>query len=165
MIGANVRQFASCVLFVCSLSPLPVQAASCSVSTAGLAFGAYDLLSAAPLTSSVTVRLTCMLQPSDPPAVLVGAVLSVSPGLSGSYSPRQMVNGTERMSYNVYTTNSYTTVWGNGTGGTGVRTTSFVLNHANPTRFSDTTGYGRVPALQDVGAGDYADSLVVSVDF
>lgn len=145
---------------------LPAQAVTCGAATTGLAFGAYDLLSPAPRSATANVRVTCSLSPGDGPAQrVVGALVLLSPGLSGSYGQRQMASGGERMNYNVFTTNAYATVWGNGAGGTGVQGFAFTLNPAQPTRFRDLTGYGRVPALQDLGAGSYTDTLVVTVFF
>ena len=144
----------------------PAAAFTCGASTAGLAFGAYDPLAPAPLTSTVTLRVTCSLQPSDPPGPrVVGSTVQLSAGTSGSFVARQLASGTNRMNYNVYTTNAYATVWGDGAGATGTRSTSMLLTPGNPTRFMDLTGYGRVNALQDVPAGSYADSLIVSVFF
>lgn len=148
------------------LAAAPAQAVTCGASTAGLAFGAYDLLSPAPLLADASVRITCSLQASDGPAQrVVASLIALSTGASGTYAARQMRAGAERMNYNVYTTSAYTTVWGSGSGGTGVRGVAFTLNPARPTRFADVTGYGRVPALQDVGVGSYSDALVVTVYF
>lgn len=149
----------------CAVAPL-AHAVTCGASTAGLAFGAYNLLSPAPLTASATVRVTCSLQPSDGPAQrVVASVVMLSRGLSNSFAMRQMGSGANRLNYNVFTTNAYTTVWGDGSAGTQVHGFAFTLNPAFPTRFRDLTGYGRVPALQDVAAGSYADTLVVTVFF
>lgn len=150
---------------LCGLAPL-AQAVTCGASTAGLAFGAYDLLAPAPLTATANVRITCSLQPSDGPAQrVVASTISLSRGLSNSYAMRQMGSGANRLNYNVFTTNAYTTVWGDGSGGTQVQGIAFTLNPAFPTRFRDLAGYGRVPALQDVAAGSYTDTLVVTVFF
>ena len=152
-------------IVLCGAAPL-AQAVTCGASTAGLAFGAYNLLSPSPLTANATVRITCSLQPSDGPAQRVVAFpITLSQGWSNSFATRQMGSGANRLNYNVFTTNTYTTVWGDGSGGTQVLGVSFTLNPAFPTRFRDLTGYGRVPALQDVAAGSYQDALLVTLTF
>jgi spore coat protein U-like protein len=164
-VSARIAAWCRAAVLAGALSPPSVGAVTCGVSTAGLAFGAYDVIAPAALTSTATIRLTCARQATDPVVVFAAAQFFVSRGIGNNYAQRQMANGAERMNYNLYTTNTYATVWGDGSGSTGIRTTSFLLTRGNPTQSRDVTGYGRVPALQDVAAGSYADSLVVSVNF
>lgn len=143
-----------------------VEAVACSASTAGLAFGPYNLLAPAPLASTATVQITCSLQPEDGPTQrVVASRIALSAGGSGTFSQRQMASGGDRLNYNVFTTNGYSTVWGDGSGGSATRFVAFTLNPARPTRSQDLVGYGRVPALQNAAAGTYSDVLVVTVTF
>lgn len=148
-----------------ALLAAPAHAVSCSVSTAGLAFGAYDVLSTVPLVSTVTVRIACARDAGDSPVVRVAATIALSAGLSGSHAQRQMAGGSQRLNYNVFTTSGYGTVWGDGSGGSVTRSASLQLTPGQPSAFVDLTGHGRVPALQDVAPGTYADALVVTVEF
>lgn len=160
----NTLRVVACVASL--LVPQPVQAVACSASTAGLAFGPYNLLSPVPVTSTATVRITCSLEPADGPTQrVVASRISLSAGGSGSVSQRQMASGNNRLNYNIFTTNGYGTVWGDGSGGSATRSVAFTLNPARPTRSEDLVGYGRVPALQDPAAGTYGDVLVVTVMF
>jgi spore coat protein U-like protein len=67
----------------------------------------------------------------------------------------------DQLRYNVYLDPAKTTVWGDGTQGTQF------FSIRNPSLRDRTTVpiYGRVPAGQDVGAGTYADTLVITVNY
>lgn len=56
------------------------------------------------------------------------------------------------------TNTARTIIWGDGTSGTSIVT---VNNVRNTTR----TVYGRIPALQDVRAGSYSETLTVTVTY
>jgi spore coat protein U-like protein len=149
----------------CTIAPA-AQAVVCSAATSGLAFGGYDMLSPAPLTATVNVRVTCSLQSADGPAQrVVASVIALSPGLSGTFAQRQMASGAARMNYNVFTSNAYASVWGDGAGASSTRSTALTLNPARPSRAEDVTGYGRATALQDLLPGQYSDTLLVTVSF
>src|SRR5205085_11704978 len=69
--------------------------------------------------------------------------------------------GAARLNYNMYTTPSYTIVWGDGTSGTSVENYNANQNQ-NQISFTD---YGRVPASQFVTAGSYTDTITVTVTY
>ena len=87
---------------------------------------------------------------------------AINPGNSGSFpGTRYMVNGSYQLNYNVYTSNSYATIWGDGTGGTSTQT---VVATGVPNQ--TLTAYGQVPAGQTtVPAGAYNDTLTVTVTY
>jgi len=120
------------------LMPCVVHAATCTVATNTFNFGNYDPMSAAPTTMTV----------------------DLSTGSSGSYFPRAMNTGTDTLTYNLYTTASLTTVWGNGTGGTGDIVQTF--KNKSTTIFNV---YGQITAQQNVIPGSYSDSITVTVGF
>ncbi len=128
---------------------------ACSVSTTGANFGAYDTLSAIVLDTTGSIFLSCDEAP--PPSVVTAIGRS---GNSGVFNPRQMklTTGSDLMSYNLYTNNARTIIWGDGTGGTNLITTKVRKN-----RPVTLTVYGRVPAGQDVSVGTYSDTLVVTI--
>ena len=135
------------------------RAVSCNVSATSVAFGSYNVFNASPLnaTGTITVHCTNLL------ALFVNYTIKLSKGLSGSYAPRQMANGANRLNYNLYTDATRLTVWGDGSGGMSFVSDSFLavllgvtLNH---------TVYGRVPALQNVAVGSYSDNITVTLTF
>jgi len=95
-------------------------------------------------------------------------------GSSGSYALRTMKQGTAQLGYNLYTTISAATVFGNGTGGSSVVTyciPQLLLPCLNAT-YTGSPGqpfsipvYGQIAARQDVIFGAYGDSLTVTVTF
>ncbi|HEX7112094.1 MAG TPA: spore coat U domain-containing protein [Mizugakiibacter sp.] len=149
-------------------SPL-VRAARCTISTSGLSFGVYDPLAGSASTANGSVSLNCRYSGAD---FLFGftANVTLSPGLSGSYLARTLRAGAEQLRYNLYIDPSHTSVFGDGSGGTQAVSECF------PGLFGGCVGgsgnspvtipvYGQMPGSQDVGAGSYADNLVVTVTF
>ena len=59
---------------------------------------------------SVAVQCTIGILPSFQ--------VALSTGGSGSYATRKMSNGTDTLSYNLYTDAGHTIIWGDGSGGT-----------------------------------------------
>jgi len=149
------------MLMAASFALLPVfaQAAShCSVSTNNYSFGNYDPMS--PLPTNVTgtnlISVTCNGNGS------ATITVDLSTGSSGVYFPsRQMTAAftTDVLKYNLYTSASLTTVWGDGSGGSG----DVVIPYAMGT--SNFTVYGQIPAQQNIGAGSYTDTITVTVTF
>lgn len=148
--------------------PLPAAAlclgCSCSASTTGVSFGAYYPLSGSGVDAAGNVRVSCQ-------AVLnlfgtIGYSIALSTGHSGTFTPRHMDNAGNPLNYNLYTTDTYTTIWGNGTGGTGVVTGSITLSLLLPNTFVDHTVYGRIPASQTSAVvGNYGDTITVTVTY
>jgi spore coat protein U-like protein len=136
--------------------PAPAEAAlKCTVSTVGVAFGAYDVFSSSPLASAGSVTVSCKgaKHGLDPISV------SLSSGNSGSFQPRKMFRGFETLDYNLYLDPGNTQIWGNGTGGS-LRYNSVASN--GPITLNI---FGRIPAGQDISAGTYSDTIVVTLDF
>ena len=128
---------------------------ACTVSTAGVAFGAYDILNPAPHNGVGSISLVCFHR--DRPEIAIGS------GQWGSFTQRKMANGNARLNYNLYTNASRTIVWGDGSNGTATVSPSGVKSGSN--RHYDVTVYGGMPAAQNVAAGTYADVLFVTVIF
>lgn len=132
---------------------------ACTVSTAPLVFGNYDPTSGAAVDSTGTVTVTCTAVTS----ISVNYTIALGTGLGGSYSPRQMTSGVNALPYNLYTNASRSTVWGDGSGGTSLVSDGYTLGLLVVTR--DYTAYGRIPGSQNVAAGAYADTVVVTVTY
>jgi spore coat protein U-like protein len=131
-------------------APAADRGAPCSVSVGAIAFGAYDSFSPLPLDSTGVIELDC------PPG---RATIALGTGQSGTFTPRALSGpGGERLSYNLYLDATRAVVWGDGTGGT-------VTAPFSTDRGRRLTVYARVFAGQDVSAGTYADTIVLTVDF
>jgi spore coat protein U-like protein len=128
---------------------------NCTISTAALAFGSYDPVVAHASTNldgTGTVTVACTK----------GAVATVGLGLGSNAagSTRRMTNGaSEYLTYELYQDAGRATVWGNS--GAGLYSPG-----AAPSKTArNFTVYGRVTSNQDVVAGNYADTVVATVNF
>lgn len=128
-------------------------AVSCSISSPGLFFGAINPLSSAEISSIGTINLNCTGGP-------VTYTIKLSQG-NGSIVQRVMKSGTNNLKYNLYTSNSYSTVLGDGTAG------SLAINGSSATDVTADTYsvYGKVSniGLSSTVAGAYNDSVSVTI--
>lgn len=122
--------------------------AACTVSATGVNFGTYDPFDSANLDSTGNVAVTC--SPSAPYSI------ALSPG-SATQTNREMRNGAEVLTYNLFTDATRTTPWGDGTGAT-LTVGGSGLSGSHPI-------YGRIAARQNVRAGSYSDFITVTVSF
>lgn len=136
-------------------APAAYAAVSCSVTATGVAFGVYTPLQTAALAANGTIAISCT-------GVLYDvATVSLSTGLSGTYTNRTLKSGAAALDYNLYTSANGSQIWGNGTGGTG--TGQAVLWFFAPT--ANLTVYGTVNAGQDPAPGSYLDTITVTVNY
>lgn len=127
---------------------LPAAADVCSVSVVGPSFGIYDTTSRSPNDAVGRVQISCKS----------GATVTVSTGGSGTYFPRAMRSGASTLAYNLFVNAARTGILGTWGGGTQV---IFVAQGNNRT----VPIFGRIPPLQDVAPGVYADTLIATVFF
>jgi len=135
---------------------------SCRVTSTGdIAFGTYDpadvnFSTALPGTGSVSVRCTRGTVAN----VALDQGLNAAGGSTCAAPVRRMSDGgTERLAYSIYQDAARTTAWG--------------CDAANDQTFTSAasnvattlTTYGQVPAGQDVAAGNFTDTVTVSVTF
>jgi spore coat protein U-like protein len=140
-----------------------LSAVSCSVSAVGPAFGVYSPLNATPTYANGSITATCTLLSGG--TTSVSLVSSYSTGSSGSYATRTLLAGTQLLDYNLYFDAAYTQIRGNGTGGSQQGGANFTLTPSAPTGQTTSIIYGRIPAAQDVGAGSYMDTIVVTITY
>lgn len=127
---------------------------SCSVSSAGLTFGAYDLLGRAQVTGTGTLTVQC----TGTGGVTVNVALSTG---SGSCTTRTLKSSSNSLDYNIYTTSGLTTVWCDPT--TRVPLSfSFPSNNQPQLVSQNVTMYGAVAAGQSVPSGTYSDTLLAT---
>lgn len=135
----------------------------CTVSAQPLSFGNYDSMGNTPLDAQGRVTYRC----SNRAGVVNGTArgkwtveISLSPGNAGSFR-RHLQGPSDRLTYNVYADAQRQVIWGDGTAGTRV-----VSEHAKPNDHEVVIPvYGRIVGAQDVRAGTYSDSLIVTIDF
>lgn len=124
---------------------------TCTVSAADLNFGNYTSAQGTNLDQSTTVTVNC--------TNLLPYSVALSTG-SGTYTNRTMTDSgsANPLNYNLYTDGTYTTVWGDSSGSTGVVT-------GTGTGSSQAlTVFGRVPSSQTPGGtGVYTDKTPITV--
>ncbi len=135
------------------LSSVAAIAATCSIGTTPVSFGAYDVFSTIPVDITGSITFNCDA------AASVSVVLSK--GGSSTYNPRRMLSGIEQLNYNLYLDAAKSTIWGDGTG-----STSIYSNPSTPVNQNVTvTIYGSVPARQNAKVGSYSDTVTVTINY
>jgi spore coat protein U-like protein len=133
---------------------------ACYITTLALQFGAIHPSSSAHADSVGQLSVTC----TDAPGTPIRYSLSLSGGLAGAFTPRRMRSGGEAgLKYNLYVDAARSLVWGDGNGGT----VNVVGDHrmVGSTVTKHYPVYGRIFAGQNVPAGVYGDSILISLDF
>jgi spore coat protein U-like protein len=130
-------------------------AANCTITTAPVAFGAYDPVgvnAAADLLATGTVTVACTK--GAPTTIDLGNGTNF---LAGS---RRMASATDFMNYALYKDAARTSVWGTGlAGGT---TAAYTAASVAATAI---TVYGTVPMAQNVSVGAYSDTVVATINY
>jgi spore coat protein U-like protein len=132
---------------------------NCLVSSGDLAFGTYTPAAGA-LTGSSTVAVRCTAG--------TAFTVALSTGQEASYAPRKLNNGSgSELEYNLFTTNAYATVWGDGTNSTA--TQSGTGAGMGAAQAQNLTVYGQLPdnAANQLAppSASYADNIVVTVTY
>ena len=149
------------LMLIAMLPSTAAIAVNCTIASAGFNFGNYDTFSTVPLDSAATISVTCNNPVKGPKKQPIPVMLTLSPGNSGSFTTRYMTpisGGTDYLYYNLSTSPSHTTVFGDGTGGSDM-VTALVSKEAP----LNVKIYGRIPAKQNVIAGSYSDLITVTV--
>ena len=144
---------------------------TCTLSTNGLAFGSYAPTSATAVTANGSISFTCTYTGTG-----FTANLTISPGNSGTYTNRTLNFGGQSLNYNIYVNAADTEIFGGGTGGGVSGTYYYFLCYAGGgvvcTGGSGQSGtqyvapmYGLLPAGQDVSAGTYSDTIIVTLTY
>lgn len=138
-----------CVLFLLAFNSFSY--AQCTVTATNINFGNYDITSTTNATSTGTITVTCS---ND-----TNVVISIGQSIYGGINPRKMKHTiyNDFLNYNIYQNAGMTIIWGDGTNGT----SPMIVNRIG--RNKTYTYYGVLFAGQDVSAGNYTDSLTVTV--
>ena len=141
------------VTLVFSTTPGEAQlGVNCSITTGGVAFGAYDVFSAAPVDAAGSVTYQCTLGAS--------VVVQLGPGSAGTFTPRTLRRSGEPLNYNLYLDAARTQVWGNGTSGTSTYSNFVTISFPVVVPI-----HARIFAGQNVTVGSYNDSVVATIVF
>lgn len=143
--------------------PLPAWAQSCAAALNPVAFGVYNRRLANDTTTTSSLTITCSGILPIGVTLLVNYTVKFGPGLSGNQLARRMYSGTKSLLYQLRYGSQNGALWGDGTGGTTFASGSWLLGIFTPPQVY--TVYGRIPTGQNVGAGSYADTVLVTVSY
>lgn len=136
----------------------------CAVTANDMDFRQWaNLLS--PHTTTTTVSVTCNVGPgqtSSGTTIANTYKVTLSPGKSANQTMREMRNTSgNAIKYNIYLNSNYTSVFGDGTGGT-----SNLEGTVSATANDTYTVYGRTQVdTNNPTPGDYVDNLTLTVSF
>ena len=159
----HVRLLMAMAALMCAHSVQAVcVACTCTVTVTSIVFAPVNPLQTPNTDSSGNVRVGC----GGAVSLAIAFTVALSPGGSNSSAARTMSSGGAKLGYNLYTDNTYATIWGDGTG-SGVLVSGNVLldlfGSSTPQNF---TVYGRIPGRQtSVAPGAYSDSLIVTLTY
>lgn len=156
VVAASAFSIGSPASAATATAPMAVTAtvqSACIVAVTPLAFGSYDPTSGSPKDGTSIVTVTC----TSGTSFTVG--LSAGGASGATVTTRQMVNGSNRLNYALYSDANHSINWGNTAGND---TPAAMIATALP---SQLTVYGRVGASQNVPAGLYTDSVTVTVNY
>jgi spore coat protein U-like protein len=135
---------------------------TCTVSASGIAFGNYNPLS--PTGDSAVGSWSVICNAIGSGSATVAGTLTLSTGSSGNYAARTMKSGTHALQYNIYLTPSHAQIMGDGSAGTFAPSDSGTVTAGQVYQVTGSM-YGFMPPSQDVPAGSYSDSIVVTVTY
>ena len=157
---AGLRELAASATLVLCAWGAAAAAQTCTVGTAGVAFGTYDGQAATANESSGHVDVSCTCSGGD--CVDFSYTIELQPGGSGSTSNRWMTRsgGTETLNYGLFQDSSRVVPWGLDPNS---MTNLYTANLFSS--FQRSPVYGRIPAAQHVVPGTYADTVGVVITY
>jgi spore coat protein U-like protein len=154
------------VVAACLLAMVPTARAAvtftCTVGATGVAFGTYNPLS--PVGDSAVGSWTVTCNALGSGSATVAGTLTLSAGSSGSYAARTMKSGTHALQYNIYASAGHSQVIGDGSAGTFALSDSGTVTAGQVYQITGSM-YGFMPPSQDIAAGSYTDTIVVTVTY
>jgi spore coat protein U-like protein len=125
--------------------------AVCSVTATDLNFGVYNAQAGSAATSTTVVKATCT------PGTTYNVALNAG-GAGNIYAGRQMTSGPNKLNYQLYRNAARSDIWGNTIG------TDTVTGSGSGLAV-DHTVYGSLAAAQVVPAGNYQDTITVTISY
>lgn len=131
--------------------------ANCTITADPLDLGTYDGVGANASTPLATgdSDITVLCTSGASATVTLGQGLNAGGGSTDADPNRRLTDGSNFLSYGLFTDNGRSDEWGN-TAGTGVA-------HTGTGSAATLTVYGSIPAGQTVPAGSYADTVVATI--
>jgi spore coat protein U-like protein len=130
---------------------------NCTTSATALGFGTYTPGNGA-LAASSNITVNCTK------STVYTIALNTGTTSGDSFTQRLMASGANLLRYNLYTTATFATVWGDGTGGTATQAGT----GAGKATASTFKVYGQLPdsaANQAAVPGSYTDTITVTVAY
>jgi spore coat protein U-like protein len=130
-------------------------ASNCLVTAAPLAFADYDASNTVDGSANLSVRCST----GTPYTIKLGG------GVNGTVTQRLLSDGTNNLEYNLYTSATRTTVWGETVG---INTVPGTGQGMSSTKANTHTVYGTIAnsdANQDAPTGLYTDTVAVTVEY
>lgn len=162
---ARLLALALALLLACAKAYPQSNGITCGLTSYAMGFGSYDPSSQAATDGSGSVGVNCTdSTKTGGSAQSVSVTLASGTGSYGSFATRQMqlAGGGDRLAYNLYIDSARSQIWGDGTS-----YSAQTLLISNIPRFGSKSGsltfYGRIPALQNVSAGNYADYVTITI--
>jgi spore coat protein U-like protein len=146
-------------MLILLIPSLAEAASSCAFTSAlGMNFGVYADSAASATDATTSVVITCTRDNGPTPT----ATLQIGPSAgSGLVTTRSLRSGGNILNYNLYRDSGRTQVWGQ-TSGVDTSSVNFFINN-NSSGSATMVVYGRIPALQNVPAGTYSDSVQITI--
>lgn len=133
---------------------------TCSLSSSALTFPAYDPSSTSPTDGLGTVVVTCINnQPISVPSA-TRVQLRIGASANGTVTDRKMASNGDSLQYGICSDPGFNANWDNGLYAPSKSTGEMTLNVPKNVTF---TLYGRIPPQQNIRAGFYSDSLLLTV--
>jgi spore coat protein U-like protein len=159
MIGLLVNM-AQAATATSNLSVTATVAATCTVTTAPVAFGTYNPASGTPTDTTGTITVTCTNGSTYTIALDAGA----NPSSAGNVTTRRMTAGASKfLSYQLYLDSPHTTIWGDGANGSSINPTSGSFTGDGTAQGYSV--YGRITTGNYVPSGSYTDTVVMTVTY
>ena len=152
LFGAIANEASATTTVTTSIAVSASVLSSCGVTALPLAFGTYTPTQATNTTAQTTVVVTC----TNGTPYNVG--LNAGTGTGATVATRKLTSGSNLLSYTLYSDSGYSTVWGNTIGTNTVTGTGSGLSQT-------INVYGSITALQAVPAGNYTDTVTVSLTY
>ncbi len=127
----------------------------CAVGTSTLAFG--TLSSGAVLAGNIDATGTLTVNCTNGVAYVIQ--LGVGSGAGARFTERFMTSGGNLLSYSIYTTAAYATIWGDGSG------SSETVAGTGSGTVQSVSAYGRIFSGQTPQPGTYSDTVSVTVSY